>query len=390
MVHDSLRRSAAIEVTIPELSTDDVFMCPPILVRCAQSRVSGRQYLRTSDPLTWTGEPMRSICMEEKNDIRAMARGFMRSRIILTAAELDLFTIIQDSPTTAEKIAERFGFDHRALERVLDCLVTFGLLQKNEETYSVTHEGAPYSSKHSASELAMLLHMNHLWDSWSDLTEAVKNGPGYERKPRMQMEMDGRRAFIGAMHVGGRSLSEEIAGSLDLRGYRKLLDIGGGSGTYTTAFLNHNPQLQAILFDLKEVIPMAKERLSSEGLLDRVELIAGNFYSDDLPGGCDLALLSAIIHQNSRQQNLELFRKARRSMEPGGMLLIRDHIMDEQRTHPPQGALFAVNMLVNTQGGDTYTFHEVAQDLKEAGFTDVKLLRSGERMDCVVAAVKPK
>ncbi|MGP8069671.1 MAG: methyltransferase [Candidatus Bathyarchaeia archaeon] len=326
--------------------------------------------------------------MEEKKDVMTAARAFMRSRIILTAAELDLFSIIQDSPTTAEKIADRFSFNPRALERVLDCLVTFGLLQKNEGAYSLTHEGAPYSSKHSASELPMLLHMSHLWDSWSDLTEVVKNGPGSERKPPKQM--DSRRAFIGAMHVTGRSLSEEIAGSLNLKGYRKLLDIGGGSGTYTIALLNHNPQLQAILFDLKEVIPMARERLSSEGLLDRVELIIGDFYSDDLPGGCDLALLSAIIHQNSRQQNLKLFVKAYRSLEAGGMLLIRDHIMDERRTYPPAGALFAINMLVNTQGGDTYTFHEVAQDLKEAGFTDVKLLRSGERMDCVVRAVKSK
>lgn len=328
--------------------------------------------------------------MEERKDIMTVARGFMRSRIILTAAELDLFSIIQGSLTTAEKIADRFGFDPRALERVFDCLVTFGLLQKNGGVYSLTHEGAPYSSKHSASELPMLLHMSRLWGSWSDLTEVVKNGPGSERKPPKQMNMDGRRAFIGAMHVIGRSLSEEVAGSLDLRGYKKLLDIGGGSGTYTIAFLSHNPQLQAILFDLKEVIPMARERLSSEGLLDRVELIVGDFYLDDLPGGCDLTLLSAIIHQNSRQQNLELFGKACRSLDPGGMLLIRDHIMDERRTYPPEGALFAIDMLVNTQGGDTYTFHEVAQDLKEAGFIDVRLLRSGERMDCVVGAVKPK
>jgi len=328
--------------------------------------------------------------MEEKRDIMTAARAFMPSRVILTAAELDLFSIIQDSPTTAEKIADRFGFDTRALERLLDCLVTFGLLQKNGGAYSLTHEGAPYSSKHSASELPMLLHMSHLWGSWSDLTEVVKNGRASEGRSPKQIDMGSRRAFIGAMHVSGRDLSEEIAGSLDLRSYRKLLDIGGGSGTYTIAFLNHNPQLQAILFDLKDVIPMARQRLSTEGLLDRVELIVGNFYSDDLPAGCDLALLSAIIHQNSRQQNLELFGKACRSLEPGGTLMIRDHIMDERRTYPPAGALFAINMLVNTQGGDTYTFHEVAQDLKEAGFTDVRLLRSGERMDCIVAAVKSK
>jgi SAM-dependent methyltransferase len=328
--------------------------------------------------------------MEDKEDIMAVARAFMRSRIILSAAELDLFTSIQDSVTSAEKMAERLGLDRRALERVPDCLVTFGLLNKDGGAYSLTGEGALYSSKHPASGLPMLLHMSRLWVSWSDLTEVVQRGPGSEQKPPRPMDLDSRRAFIGAMHVIGRVLSDEIAGSLDLRGYRKLLDIGGGSGTYTIAFLRHNPQLKAILFDLKDVIPIASERLSSEGLLDRVELIAGDFYSDDLPGGCDLALLSAIIHQNSRQQNLELYRKAYRSLDPGGMLLIRDHIMDEQRTRPPEGAMFAINMLVNTQGGDTYTFHEVEQGLQEAGFKNARLLRTGERMDCIVGAVKPR
>ena len=135
--------------------------------------------------------------MEERKDAMKVARAFMKSRIILTAAELDLFSILQDAPTTAEEIADRFGFNPRALERVLDCLVTFGLLQKNERAYSLTHEGAPYSSKHSASELPMVLHMSRLWDSWSDLTEVVRSGPGSERKPPKQMKIDGRRAFIG-------------------------------------------------------------------------------------------------------------------------------------------------------------------------------------------------
>jgi len=328
--------------------------------------------------------------MGAKEDIWTVARAFMRSRIILTAAELDLFTTIQDSFSSVDKIAERCGFDRRALARVLDCLVTFGLINKEGEVYSLSEEGAAFSSKHPVSELPMLLHMSRLWGSWGDLTEVVAKGHGSEQKPPRPMDMDSMTAFIGAMHVIGRTLSEDIAGSLDLSGFRKLLDIGGGSGTYTIAFLKRNPQMKAILFDLKDVIPMAGERLLLEGLQDRAELIAGDFYCDDLPGGCDLALLSAIIHQNSPEQNMGLYRRAYRALEPGGMLLIRDHIMDESRTWPPEGAMFAINMLVNTPGGDTYTFYEVEQGLKEAGFTNVRLLRSGDRMDCVIGAVRPE
>jgi SAM-dependent methyltransferase/predicted transcriptional regulator len=327
--------------------------------------------------------------MERKEDIMTAARSFMQSRIVLTAAELDLFTIIHDSPIDAGTIAEKSGLDRRSLERVLDCLAALGFLMKGGGAYSLTEKSERCSSKHPASVLPMLLHMNDLWPAWSELTEFVKKGQGSHPGPDRPTEgIEDRRAFIGAMHVVGRTLSEEIAGYLDLTGYRKMLDIGGGSGTYTIAFLKRNPQMEAILFDLEEVIPMAKERLASDGLLDRVELAAGDFYSDDLPAGCDLALLSAIIHQNSRKQNRELYRKAFLALEPGGMLLIRDHIMDEERTWPPEGTLFSINMLVVTSGGDTYTFDEVAKDLKEAGFIEVRLMKSGENMDCIVGAIK--
>jgi ubiquinone/menaquinone biosynthesis C-methylase UbiE/predicted transcriptional regulator len=328
--------------------------------------------------------------MEDKSDIMAVARAFMRSRIILTAAELDLFTIIQDSPSSAEKMAEKLGLDPRALARVMECLATFGLLNKDTNEYSLTDQGALLSSKHPASSLPMLLHMSRLWVNWSDLTGIVQKKIGSGHSPSMPLDRDSRQVFIGAMHVVGRTLSEDIAVDLDLSGYRKLLDIGGGSGTYTIALLRRNPEMKAILFDLKEVIEMARERLSSEGLLDRAELIAGDFYADELPGGSELALLSAIIHQNSREQNVELFKKTFRALVPGGAILVRDHIMNEQRTWPPEGAMFAINMLVNTAGGDTYTFLEVEQDLRNAGFKHVKLVRSGEKMDSIVKAEKPK
>ena len=141
-----------------------------------------------------------------------------------------------------------------------------------------------------------------------------------------------------------------------------------------------------MLFDLPEVIPLAERRLRDEGLLERVERVAGDFYEDELPEGCDLALLSAIIHQNSPEKNLELFRKVRRALAPGGLLLIRDHIMNEDRTAPADGALFALNMLVCTDGGDSYTFSEVRRSLLEAGFKNVELVRCGESMDSLVEA----
>jgi SAM-dependent methyltransferase len=326
----------------------------------------------------------------ETGDVIADVRNFMKSRVILTAAEFDLFTHLHKKSSSAKELAGKLKLDTRALTRLLDTLVTCGLIKKHTTHYLLTDQGLLLSSRHPETILPFVLHLNNLWDSWSHLTEIVKNGPHRKPKPFLKKAEEDQRSFVGAMHVVGRKLSQEIAGAYDLKPFKRFLDIGGGSGTYSIAFLKKNPMLTGVIFDLKNVILMAKERMNAEGLAKRVELVAGDFYHDDLPRDCDLALLSAIIHQNSPEQNRALYRKIFRALLPGGRLLIRDFVMDESRTHPPEGALFALNMLVNTPRGDTYTFREIKHPLEKAGFVEVKMIRTGQQMmDCLVEAKKP-
>lgn len=314
---------------------------------------------------------------------------FMGSRAILTASELDLFTYLHRNPATARETAEVLGLDTRATARLLDCLVSLGLLEKTDPTYRTTDPGAFFSSDHPQTVLPMALHLNRQWRLWSDLTEAVRQGGRKDLAAGAEFHGEDQKHFIAAMHVAGRELAREIASSFDASRFEKLLDIGGASGSYTIAFLEKNPRLKAVLFDLPEVIPLAEERIRSEGFRDRVELVAGDFYQDELPNGCDLALLSAIIHQNGPEENEALYRKIRRALRPGGTLLIRDYIMDPSRTKPTGGAFFALNMLVSTRRGDTYTLEEVQKSLERAGYRDVRQIRSGERMDSLVEARTP-
>lgn len=316
-------------------------------------------------------------------------RGFMKSRIILTGVELDLFTQIHRGIDMVGELAEKNRLNIRAATRLLDAMVVYGLLDKTDDRYQLSAEGLLLSADHPETLLPMALHMNELWDSWSRLTQAVTLGKNSHSTPVSEKSDNNQRAFIGAMHVVGLKLSREIAEFLDLSPYDKLLDIGGASGTYTIAFLNQNPKMKAVIFDLKQVIPMAEARLSKAGMRDRVELAAGDFHTDPLPRGCDLALLSAIIHQNSPAQNQALYRKIHQALSPGGTLMIRDHIMEESRTVPPAGAVFALNMLVATESGDTFTFQEIKETLETAGFTDIRQIRSGERMDGIITARKP-
>ena len=339
-----------------------------------EKEVSRRDFL--------TGSAAAPTMIHEK--VMVEARSFMQSRVILTAAELDLFTHLEQKPSSADEIADRLGLERKALTRLLDCLVVYGFLKKDEGRYHNTENGAVLSADHPETVRPMVLHMDHLWTTWSQLTEMVRKGKDLQTKPGIKFDEKSMKAFIGAMHIAAKDLSFEIAEAYNLDPFNKLLDIGGASGTYSIAFLRKNSKMRAVIFDLMEVIPLAKERLEEEGLIDRVEFVGGDFYKDELPTGCDLALLSAIIHQNSIEENGDLFLKIHRALEPGGVILIRDHIMDESRTNPPAGAIFALNMLVNTRGGDTYTFLEVKEALEKAGFKDIRLLRTGEKMDCLV------
>ncbi len=311
-----------------------------------------------------------------------MGRAFMESRVLLTGAELDLFTLVAPKPLSAEQIAGRIGADLRALTIVLDALAAMGLLIKENDTYKTEPSAARMlSSESPAAILPMIRHSADLWDRWGQLTHRVA-GPREKEKSM--------RAFIGAMHVVGSTLAPHIVSLVGISDARRLLDVGGATGTYTIAFLEAEPQMRATLFDLPQVIEMARERVSTAGMLDRVTLVAGDYRKDPLPAGHDLAFVSAIIHQNSPAENLTMFRKIFAALDPGGRIVVRDHILSPDRTHPRSGALFAVNMLVGTEGGNSYTETEIRDALEQAGFVGVRIIHPDTRMDGLMEGFRPR
>ena len=319
------------------------------------------------------------------------ALAFQSSRLLLTAAELDLFTRLRARPLSAREISSTMGLDFRAADLLLHALVALGLLEESPEGFRTPEPLARWLvSDSDESVLPMILHAASLWKRWGDLTGVIRRGRPEERDPWIERSPEERDAFIRAMHVVGRAMAPEIVAHIPLEGVGRLLDVGGASGTYTIAFLESKPDLRVTLFDLPPVIPLARERLERIGLLGRVDLVGGDFDQDPFPPGHDLAFLSAIVHQNDRAQNRTLFGKVRGSLVPGGTIVVRDHVMEPSRNEPAAGALFAVNMLVGTRGGSTYTFRELQEDLERSGFHRVEWIRRGDRMDSLVIAARPQ
>lgn len=319
--------------------------------------------------------------------IQHIARGFSRSRILLSAVEMDIFSLLADKPLSINDLTDKLNSDTRATTIFLDALTAMDLLVKESGLYGANPEVLPLLTEGTEdSILPGLQHTAHLWKTWSQLTDVVLDG-GPAQRPDTG-STDRTKAFIGSMHVRALRDAEQLVKSVAPGSARSLIDVGGASGSYTIGFLKAVPGMKATLFDLPDVISMARERLTEERLIDRVTLIGGDYNRDSLPVGHDLALLSAIIHQNSYDQNVSLFKKVYEALDAGGRIIVRDYAMNRDRTKPVSGALFAINMLVNTPGGNSYTFEEIRSGLEEAGFERVRQLQDKE-MSSLVEGFKP-
>jgi cyclopropane fatty-acyl-phospholipid synthase-like methyltransferase len=217
-----------------------------------------------------------------------------------------------------------------------------------------------------------LYHSVNLWDTWSTLTQAV-----YKGNTVMERKINDRgekwlNAFIASMHNRAKKHAPKVVSELDLSKVTRVLDIGGGSGAYAMAFVKAGPNINAAVFDLPNVIPITQQYIKQEGLTGKIKTIVGDYTVDPMGKSYDLIFLSSIIHINSYEVNVKLLKKCSEALNPGGQVVIQDFIMDEDRTTPPSGALFALNMLVSTEAGDTYTESEVRDWMTAAGLAGIK------------------
>jgi precorrin-6B methylase 2 len=285
--------------------------------------------------------------------------------------------------------AGKIGADPRATEVLLDALAALGLLAKRGDVFTVPSDVAELLTEGSPRNiLPGIRHQANCLRRWAQLARVVQMGQPAMRTPSVRGDLADCESFIGAMNNFSETVAPQVVGRLTPLRFERLLDIGGASGTWTIAFLLAAPDATAVLFDLPEVVPLARERLARAGLADRVSLVAGDYNADPMPGGADLAWLSAIAHQNSREENRVLYAKIHVALAPRGALVIRDVVMDASRTQPPAGALFAVNMLTATEGGGTFTFDEFREDLESAGFCDIQLVYHDEGMNSLIRARK--
>jgi SAM-dependent methyltransferase len=314
---------------------------------------------------------MTNVSPLTPKSLMELATAFQRSRPLLTAFELGLFTVLNDEARTSEETAAALGTDARATDRLMNALVALGLLDKQEGRYRNTALAESHLVKGRPDYMGGLCHTNHLWDTWSRLSDVVRTGHPVGLAETNDRGDDWLRPFIAAMHARGRQSAAEVVRLLDLEGVARVLDVGGGSGVYAMAFARAGRGISAVVFDLPNVIPLTRMYVAQEGLAAEVTTAVGGYLSAPLGDGFDLVFMSAVIHSNAADDNQLLFTKAAQALNPEGRLVVQDFLMTEERDGPLMPALFALNMLVGTPEGDTYTESEVREWMAKAGFADI-------------------
>jgi predicted O-methyltransferase YrrM len=320
-----------------------------------------------------------------------MSAGYQDAIILLAANHLGVFSALQAGPRTAVELAAVLGCDRRATDILCCSLVAAGLLeQPTPAHFALRDDLKPLLAPDGEESVHSILdHHYHLLASWVQLADVVRRGRPVQERSSARDDR-ALRAFICGMKDISRRSSQDVAAVLpELQRCRRLLDLGGGPGTSAITFCRRWPDLAAVVFDLPEVVPIAAAEIATAGLTDRITTRAGDYHTDPFLGPdeprFDAVYVANIIHSLASDQTLALLTRAVEALAPGGLLVIKDFFLSDTRTEPAFGARFAVNMLVGTEGGKSYTWTETEEFCRVLGLVDLARHRVAAHSGVVTA-----
>ena len=312
--------------------------------------------------------------------------GFWASKTLLSAVELDLFSVLADDGLTARQIADGIGLHERSRYDFLDALVSLGLLARDGDgasaRYRNTSDTALFLAKQSPAYLGGILEMANarLYGFWDGLTEALRTGePQNEMKSGAPGLFEGvysdpvkLEGFLNAMQGLQLGAVSALCATLDLSEHHTFCDLGGANGALSVMIADANPHLRGVTFDLDPVTPIATANLEKRGVRDRVAAVSGDFFIDPFPPA-DVYFMGNILHDWSEAEKLALIAKAHDALPDGGILVVIENVIDNERRANTFGLLMSLNMLIELPGGFDYTGAQFDRWARTAGFTRTEI-----------------
>ena len=301
---------------------------------------------------------------------------YRSSAVLFAALDVDVFSGLAGGPKTAAELAATTGAHAPSLQLLLEACANEGLLARDGERFANTAladaflvRGRPAYSANS------FKYAQNLYEAWGRLADRVRTGrPPYPAEVMLGGNKEHTRAFVMAMHERARGIGSVLGHLVNLQGRKRLLDVGGGPGTYSVSLVSETPGLRATVLDVPGVLEVAKELVEASGFADRVDLMPGDYLQSSFGTGYDVALLSGMMHRETPGSCRLLLRKAFDALDPGGLVIVSDVFFDdESKRTPPFAVYFALNMMLTSDDGSAHAKTEMAAWMRDTGFVNVEI-----------------
>jgi hypothetical protein len=321
-----------------------------------------------------------ALSAKDPDDVLELMLGFWVSRTVMAAVEMGVFDVLGGEGLPEETAARRIGIGARPARGLFDTCVAAGLLERSDGAIRSTPAAARYLASDSEYSIRnYVLDERWCWPAWGRLEEALRNDA-----PPLPQDEDGYHVFpeeflLDFLHGHSLAMGDKLAGAVSLEGVHKMMDVGGGSGAVSIALCRANPSLRSVVLDREQVLAKTTEHVARAGLSDRIDGLAANMFTDELPRDCDAAVIANLLHDFSPERAAEILGRVADALPAGGKLLVMEIAPDDDRSGPVHAAVFTVTMIVNTEGGVAYTRAELRSMIEAAGFTVERDVTLGER-----------
>jgi len=300
------------------------------------------------------------------DSIMQVASGFMASKHLYIANEVGLFEQLAGGPMTLDEVSARTGVPRRTIRILADAMVALGFVDRQADRYQNGPVAATYLSGRTPADLRPFLRFwNYIsYPSWIHLEESIRTGRagvGHLSEDLVKIFSEGVESF-----TSGTAMA--LATTYDFHAHQRVLDLGGGTGSFLLAVLRHYPHLQTTLFEQPDVVAVARQHLSATPAGEQVKVIEGDFFNDPIPDGYDVVIMANVVHLFLPEHNLALLTRIRKRVPSGARLLLVDLWTDPTHTQPTFAALVAAEFQMFTGEGDVYSEEEVTGWLQQTGW----------------------
>jgi SAM-dependent methyltransferase len=300
-----------------------------------------------------------------------VASSFMAAKYLFVATEVGLFEQLAEGPATLDELARRIAVPRRTTRLLVDAMVALGFVERQGDRYQNAAVAATFLSGRTPADLRPHLRFwNRIsFPRWGKLEEAVRTArPVFGDLALTEEE---QAVFSRGVEAFSAGAAQALATAYDFAPHTRVLDLGGGTGSFLRAILRQHPNVDATLFELRAAAAVARQRLAGDPLAARLRIVEGDFFADPIPEGHDAVIVANVAHLFLPERNLELLRRIRARVGAGARLLLVDLWTDPAHTQPLLAALLAGEFLLFTGTGDVYSAEEAQGWLEQTGWRPI-------------------